>query len=205
MAPWTIARAWSRQTLLSLLAVAAFSTRAEPPVATETALLAGGCFWTLQAAFDRLPGVLATSVGFAGGRTENPTYVQVVAGGTGHLETVRVEFDPRVLSFSRLLEAYWRNIDPTRSDEQFCDIGRQYNPTIFYENEAQHEAAVRSRSELERSKPFRGTVRTPIAPAPRFWPAEAEQQQYYLKQPELYARYVRGCGRADRLAQLWRR
>ncbi len=118
---------------------------------------------------------------------------------------MRVEFDPRVLSFSGLLEAYWRSIDPTRSDEQFCDIGRQYNPTIFYENEAQREVAVRSRSELERSKPFRATVITPIAPAPRFWPAEAEQQQYYLKQPELYARYLRGCGRAERLAQLWGR
>lgn len=159
----------------------------------------------MQALFDRLPGVVSTAVGFAGGSSSSPSYSQVVAGGTGHLETVRIEFDPRRLSFAQLLEVYWRNIDPTRSDEQFCDIGRQYNASIFYLDETQRVAAERSRAELDRNKPFRAAIRTPVAPAPRFWPAEADQQQYYLKQPEAYARYNRGCGRAERLAQLWGR
>ena len=170
---------------------------------TETAVLAGGCFWTMQAVFDKVPGVITTEVGFTGGRTERPTYAQVVAGGTGHLEAVRIEFNPGVVSFAQLLDVYWRNIDPTRTDEQFCDIGRAYNPTVFYIGEAQQRAALASKAAVEKSKPFSASIRTPIIAAPTFWPAEDEQQQFYRREPERYAAYVRGCGRAERLERLW--
>lgn len=187
----------------SLLVLGVGDLAAQGKTATDTALLAGGCFWTVQAVLDKVPGVVATEVGFAGGRTERPTYAQVVAGGTGHLETVKVEFDPRVISYSQLLHIYWRNIDPTRSDEQFCDIGRAYNPTVFYIGAEQQRIAIASKAALEKTKPFRAAVRTPIVAAPTFWPAEAEQQQYYRREPERYAAYVRGCGRAERLGELW--
>ena len=122
------------------------ASRATPAV--EVAILAGGCFWALQAVLDRGDGVIATTTGFTGGHTRNPTYDDVVAGGTGHLEAVKVEFDPRRVSFSRLLDVFWRNIDPTRVDEQFCDIGRQYNPTVFHLTEAQLDAALASQAGL---------------------------------------------------------
>lgn len=189
--------------LASLLALTVEPAAAQHKAASETAILAGGCFWTMQAVFDKVPGVISTEVGFAGGRTERPTYAQVVAGGTGHLEAVRIEFNPGEVSFTQLLDVYWRNIDPTRTDEQFCDIGRAYNPTVFFTGEAQQQLALASRAALEQSKPFLATIRTPVVVAPTFWPAGDEHQQYYRREPERYAAYVRGCGRAERLERLW--
>jgi peptide-methionine (S)-S-oxide reductase len=177
------------------------ASRAAP--ATETALLAGGCFWSLQALFDRVDGVVATTTGFTGGRTRNPTYDEVLGGGTGHVEAVLVEFDPQRLSFARLLDVYWRNIDPTRENQQFCDIGRQYNPVIFVRSEAQRAVAEQSKAALERSKPFAARIRTPIVAAGEFFPAEDEHQRFFDRFPDRYAQYVRGCGRERRLRMLW--
>lgn len=171
----------------------------------EVALLAGGCFWTVQAVFDRVDGMLATTTGYAGGRVRNPTYEQVLGGHTGHVEAVLIEFDPRRVSYAQLLEIYWRNIDPTRENQQFCDIGRQYNAVIFALSEAQRAAAEASRATLERSKPFSARIRTPILAGGEFFPAEEEHQRYFDQSPERYAQYVRGCGRERRLRELWGR
>ena len=159
----------------------------------------------MQVVFDRVDGVVATTTGFTGGRSRDPTYEQVLAGGTGHVEALLIEFDPARVSFAQLLDVYWRNIDPTRVDEQFCDIGRQYNPVVFHFTEAQRAAAEASRAALERSKPFSARIRTPIAPAGAFFPAAAEHQYFHEKFPERYAQYVRGCGRDSRLQRLWGR
>lgn len=172
---------------------------------SDTAILAGGCFWTLQSVFDRLDGVITTTVGYSGGELRNPTYEQVVTGRTGHVEAVRIEFDPKRVTFSQVLEVYWRNIDPTRVDQQFCDIGSQYNAVIFVRNEQQRVAAEASRAALERSKPFRAAIRTPIRPAADFYPAEDEHQRYYENAALDYARYSARCGRSERLRQLWGR
>jgi peptide-methionine (S)-S-oxide reductase len=177
------------------------ASRARP--VREVALLAGGCFWTVQAVFDRVDGVLATTTGFAGGHVRNPTYEQVLGGRTGHVEAVLIEFDPRRVSYAQLLEIYWRNIDPTRENQQFCDIGRQYNAAIFALSDLQRAAAEASRAALERSKLFPARIRTPILAGGEFFPAEEEHQRYFDQSPERYAQYVRGCGRERRLRELW--
>jgi peptide-methionine (S)-S-oxide reductase len=179
------------------------ASRARP--VREVALLAGGCFWTVQAVFDRVDGVLATTTGFAGGTVRNPTYEQVLGGRTGHVEAVLIEFDPRRVSYAQLLEIYWRNIDPTRENQQFCDIGRQYNAVIFALDPAQRATAEASRAALERSKPFSARVRTPVVAGGEFFPAEEEHQRYFDQSPDRYAQYVRGCGRERRLRELWGR
>jgi peptide-methionine (S)-S-oxide reductase len=179
------------------------ASRARP--VREIALLAGGCFWTVQAVFDRVDGVLATTTGYAGGNVRNPTYEQVLGGRTGHVEAVLIEFDPRRVRYAQLLEIFWRNIDPTRENQQFCDIGRQYNAVIFALDEAQRAAAEASRAALERSKPFSARIRTPIIAGGEFFPAEEEHQRYFDQSPERYAQYVRGCGREHRLRELWGR
>ncbi|MCU0951325.1 MAG: peptide-methionine (S)-S-oxide reductase MsrA [Burkholderiaceae bacterium] len=171
--------------------------------APHSAILAGGCFWTLQRVFDQVDGVTFTTTGFIGGTLRNPTYEQVTGGRTGHMEAVKIEFDPARVSFAQLLDIYWRNIDPTRVDQQFCDIGRQYNATVFYLDEAQRLMAEASRAALERSKPFSARIRTPIAPATEFFPAGDAHQRFWELQPDRYASYVRGCGREHRLSMLW--
>ncbi|MDZ7651944.1 MAG: peptide-methionine (S)-S-oxide reductase MsrA [Burkholderiaceae bacterium] len=179
------------------------ASRARP--VREVALLAGGCFWTVQAVFDRVDGVLATTTGYAGGSVRNPTYEQVLGGRSGHVEAVLIEFDVRRVSYTQLLDIYWRNIDPTRENQQFCDIGRQYNAVIFALGESQRAAAEASKTALERSKPFTARIRTPIVAGGEFFPAEEEHQRYFDQSPERYAQYVRGCGRERRLRELWGR
>jgi peptide-methionine (S)-S-oxide reductase len=172
---------------------------------TEVALLAGGCFWTMQVVFDRVDGVLATTTGFTGGRSRNPSYEEVLGGRTGHVEALLIEFDPQRLSFAQLLDVYWRNIDPTRENQQFCDIGRQYNAAIFVLDARQRAVAEASKAALERSKPFAARIVTPILPAGEFFPASDEHQRFHEQFPDRYAQYVRGCGRALRLRALWGR
>lgn len=169
------------------------------------ALLAGGCFWTLQVVFDSIDGVLATTTGFTGGRTRNPSYEEVLGGRTGHVEALLVEFDPQRVSYAQLLDAFWRNIDPTRENQQFCDIGRQYNTAIFVMDAAQRAAAETSKAALERSKPFAARIVTPVLPAGEFFPAGDEHQRFHEQFPDRYAQYVRGCGRERRLRMLWGR
>ena len=150
-----------------------------------------------------MEGVISVTSGYTGGSTKNPTYKEVSAGKTGHTEAVRVVFDSEILSYEELLAIFWRNVDPTTADRQFCDVGAQYRAGIFYHDEAQHETALRSRDHLEHNKPFSEAVVTEITAASAFYPAEAYHQDYYKKNPIRYAYYRRGCGRDRRLKELW--
>ena len=175
----------------------------EIPPGAEVATFAGGCFWCMESVFDDLPGVYSATSGFSGGKEEHPTYEAVSRGGTGHAEAVQVVFDPTVISYSELLQYFWHNIDPTVEDRQFCDVGSQYRSAIFYHNEAQKEAARRSRLELEKDRPFKGEIVTPIVPFTHFYPAEVYHQDYHKKNPLRYKAYRMGCGRDARLRALW--
>ncbi len=167
-----------------------------------TAIFAGGCFWCIEADFEKLPGVASAESGYTGGSVANPTYDQVSAGGTGHAEVVRVHYDPAQVTYQQLLEYFWRHIDPTVQNRQFCDVGSQYRSAIFYQSGAERVAAVSSKAALERSGRF-AKVHTEIAAAARFYPAEEYHQDYYKKNPIRYAYYRRGCGRDARVAEVW--
>ncbi|MBF0179554.1 MAG: peptide-methionine (S)-S-oxide reductase MsrA [Magnetococcales bacterium] len=167
------------------------------------ATFAGGCFWCMEHPFDVLEGVLSTTVGYAGGRVANPGYEAVCSGATGHAEVVRVEYDPLRIDYRKLLEVFWKNIDPTTRDRQFCDVGSQYRTVIFYEDEEQKRLAEASLAELNRVKPFAEAVVTEIVPLDRFWPAEEYHQDYYRKNPLRYGMYRAGSGRDARLAELY--
>jgi peptide-methionine (S)-S-oxide reductase len=138
-----------------------------------------------------------------GGKERQPTYEQVSAGATGHAEVVQVRYDPSRVTYERLLEVYWRNVDPTVKDRQFCDVGSQYRAAIFVHDDAQRSAAESSRAALEKTKPFKAPIVTPVVAAGEFWPAEDYHQDYYLKNPLRYSYYRTGCGRDRRLTELW--
>ena len=192
--------------LLAVLALMpAVPLGAEEPADTAVATFAGGCFWCMEPPFDALNGVLSTVSGYTGGRVANPTYKAVSAGGTGHAEAVQIRYDPTKISYDELLDVFWRNIDPTTRDRQFCDRGSQYRSAIFYHDEAQRAAAERSRTELARTKPFAGEIVTEIVAVGTFYPAEEYHQDYYLKNPLRYRYYRFGCGRDAGLKELWGR
>jgi peptide-methionine (S)-S-oxide reductase len=176
---------------------------AEKKEATAKATFAGGCFWCMEEAFDKVPGVIATTSGYMGGQTKNPTYEQISTGRTGHAEVVQVEFDPSKVTYEKLLDAFWRNIDPTQKDAQFCDHGSQYRSAIFYHNDEQRRAVEASRTALAGNKPFKGEIVTQVAKADFFYPAEGYHQDYYQKNPVRYQFYKSGCGREARLKELW--
>jgi peptide-methionine (S)-S-oxide reductase len=157
----------------------------------------------MEGPYDKLPGVDATISGYIGGRTPNPTYEQVSSGATGHAEAVQVVYDPAKVSYDKLLEVFWLNIDPTTKDRQFCDTGSQYRTAIFYHDEAQRKAAEASKAALEKSKPFKEPIVTQIVMAGPFTPAEDYHQDYYLKNPVKYNLYRTGCRRDARLKELW--
>jgi peptide-methionine (S)-S-oxide reductase len=169
----------------------------------ETAIFAGGCFWCMEAPFDKLEGVFSVTPGYSGGAKKNPTYEEVSSGGTGHAEAVQIVFDPGKISYKRLLEVFWHNIDPTVVNRQFCDVGRQYRSAIFFHGAEQQKVAVESRKALEKSKPFPEPIVTEIVPASEFYPAEEYHQHYYKKNPIRYSFYRKGCGRDKRLQELW--
>ena len=194
---------WSRWFALALFIAPAAWSQPKPVPHTETAVFAGGCFWCVESDFDKVDGVLSTTSGFVGGKTANPTYREVSAGGTGYTEAVRVEFDPARVSYAQLLEKFWPTIDPTVKDQQFCDVGSQYRTGIYPLNEQQLKAATASKAALEKSKPFRQPIVTEIVMAGTFYPAEEYHQDYYLKNPVRYAFYRRNCGRDARLKELW--
>jgi peptide-methionine (S)-S-oxide reductase len=171
--------------------------------AYEKATFAGGCFWCMVHPFDELPGVVSVTSGYTGGHTKNPTYEEVSSGSTGHAEAVQVVYDPAKISYRKLLEVFWHNVDPTDADGQFCDRGTQYRSAIFYHNEEQRKAAEESLRELEKTKPFADKIVTLIVPATEFWPAEEYHQDYYKKNPLRYRFYRAGCGRDARLKALW--
>ncbi len=190
--------------LLALLwMVALITAGAAAAGETRTAIFAGGCFWCVEADFDKVEGVLSTTSGYTGGHVENPTYKQVSAGGTGHTEAVKIEYDPEVVSYEELLDHFWRNIDPTVADRQFCDRGSQYRAEIFYLDEEQKRLAEASKAALEKRKPFPQPIVTPITPASTFYPAEEYHQDYHRKNPIRYKYYRWNCGRDKRLEELW--
>jgi len=175
---------------------------ATPTSATATAIFAGGCFWCVEADFEKLPGVIKAESGYTGGHVVNPTYEQVSAGGTGHAEAARITYDPSRVSYPQLLDYFWHHIDPTVKDRQFCDVGAQYRTAIFYQDEAQHRAAQASKAALLKSGRL-AHVYTEITPAGPFYPAEQYHQDYYKKNPIRYNYYRLTCGRDHRVAEVW--
>lgn len=169
----------------------------------ETAIFAGGCFWCMEPPFDALDGVLSTTSGYTGGHAPNPTYEQVSAGWTGHAESLEVRFDPAKVSYEKLLDVFWHNIDPVAKNRQFCDSGTQYRSAVFYTNDDQRRAALASKEKLEQSGMFSMPIATEIVPASTFYPAEEYHQDYYLKNPIRYKFYRYGCGRDRRLEEIW--
>ena len=167
------------------------------------ATFAGGCFWCMEPPYDRLDGVIETISGFSGGHVENPTYEQVVRGGTGHLEVVQVIFDPAVVSYATLLDVFWRNIDPFQADGQFCDRGSMYRSAIFVHDESQGQAALASRDAVAALGLADAPIDTRVIDFQAFYPAEEYHQGYYLNNPVRYRYYRWRCGRDQRLEQLW--
>ncbi len=193
---------WLRAGLLALCGVMATAAVAEEGENT-VAVFAGGCFWCMQPPFDALDGVLRTEVGYTGGRGANPSYEDVTRGGTGHVEAVRVHYDPARVSYEALLDVFWRNIDPLDDGGQFCDRGAHYRAAIFARDDGQREAAEHSRQALVESGRFERPIVTAVRGAARFYLAEAYHQDYYKKRPLRYRYYRHGCGRDARLQQLW--
>ena len=169
----------------------------------EKATFAGGCFWCMEHPFDQLDGVISVTVGYTGGQKKNPTYEEVSSGATGHAESVQIVYDPAKISYSKLLDVFWHNIDPTVKDQQFCDFGNQYRTAIFYHNGEQKRLAEESKMVLEKSGRFKGPIYTQIVPASEFYPAEGYHQHYYKKNPIRYKFYRYNCGRDERLRELW--
>jgi peptide-methionine (S)-S-oxide reductase len=196
--------------LLAFLLAGALLAQPAPPgpdvpagKGADKATFAGGCFWCMEPPFEKLEGVLSVTVGYTGGTVERPTYEQVSAGGTGHAESVQILYEPSKISYEKLLDVFWHNVDPTDASGQFCDRGSQYRPVIFAHDEEQRRLAEASKAALEKSRPFPGPIVVQIVPATTFWPAEEYHQHYHTKNPIRYRYYRFGCGRDRRLAQLW--
>ena len=170
---------------------------------TAVAVFAGGCFWCMQPPYDKLPGVISTEAGYTGGHTSQPTYRQVSAGGTGHAEAVRITYDPRKVSYPKLLDVFWHNIDPVAVNRQFCDVGDQYRSAIFPIGPQQQSEAEASLRAIQADPRFKRPIATRIEPAATFYPAEEYHQAYYRKNPLRYKYYRYGCGRDQRLQQIW--
>ncbi len=189
-----------------LLMLSGGSGAAEPPAGKaavgSTAIFAGGCFWCSEADFEKLPGVIAVESGYTAGRTANPSYQEVSSGTTGHTEAVRVTYDPQKISYPQLVEFFWRTIDPTVKDRQFCDVGSQYRSGIYWQSEAERKVAENSRQALLASGKV-PRVETEIIAASTFYPAEEYHQDYYKKNPVRYSYYRSGCGRDLRLQRIW--
>lgn len=201
--------AWRRLMLAAAAGLVLFGVAAIAPAQTSpkpgpaVAIFAGGCFWCMEPPYDKLDGVSATISGYIGGTKADPTYQEVTSGRTGHYEAVRIEYDPGRVTYERLLEVFWRNIDPLDDSGQFCDKGPQYLSAIFPLDAQQKELAEASRAALERSGKLPGKIVTRILPPAVFYRAEEYHQDFYVKNPTRYAFYRRGCGRDARLEQLW--
>lgn len=189
--------------LVTALAEKQTSAQAASDKTLARATFAGGCFWCMEPPFDELDGVVSTTSGYIGGQTENPSYEEVSSGVTGHTEAVQVVFDPVKVSYAKLLDVFWRNVDPLTPDAQFCDHGSQYRTAIFYHNEEQQRLAEASKQALAQSGRFTRPIVTEIAPAGEFYKAEDYHQDYYQKNPLRYKFYRYQCGRDQVLEQLW--
>jgi peptide-methionine (S)-S-oxide reductase len=191
---------------LALVAGMSATLAQTPPAAqprTAVATFAGGCFWCVEEAFDKVPGVIATVSGYTGGTVPNPTYEQVSRENTGHAEAVQVIYDPAKVSYRQLVDWFWRNVDPTQANGQFCDRGSSYRSGIFYHDEEQRRVAEASKQALAASGRLSQAIVTEIVAAGAFYEAEHYHQDYYKKNPNRYQFYKYGCGRAQRLEQLW--
>ena len=174
-----------------------------PTAGQQVATFAGGCFWSMQKAFDGVNGIVSTTAGYSGGNTAHPNYQDVETGSTGHAESVQLIYDPARISYERLLDIYWHHIDPLTPDAAFCDHGPQYRSIIFYGDAAQQKLAEASKQALDQSHRFRTPIVTAIQPATAFYPAEEYHQMFYKKNPVRYEAYRIGCGRDERIRELW--
>lgn len=184
-----------------VLALVALASAAESKAQTARAIFAGGCFWSVERFFDKVEGVVSTVSGFTGGTKKNPTYEEVVTGATGHVESVQVTYDPKKVSYEKLLDVFWHNIDPFTPDGQFCDFGSQYRTMVFYNDETHKRLAEKSKKEIQER--FKKTVATQIVAASQFFPAEDYHQDFHIKNPARYEAYRVGCGRDRQLAKIW--
>ena len=186
------------------LALAATTNGQTPAAAaTKTAVFAGGCFWCIQPAFDKAPGVLKTLVGYCGGTEPNPTYKLVTSEKTKYRESIEITYDPTKISYDQLLDIYWRQIDPTQADGQFTDIGPSYRAAIFYDNPEEKKSAEASKEKLARSGKFKKPIVTEILPAMKFWAAEDYHQKYYRENPEHFEAFEEGSGRVSFKKDKW--
>lgn len=183
----------------SLFFILLFST-VTASAENKEAIFAGGCFWCLQADFDKLPGVVKTIVGYDGGQTPNPTYEQVSSGSTQYAESVKIIYDDNKINYSAILDYFWHHIDPTVKDKQFCDAGHQYRTAIFYLNNSQKQEALKSLEKIKKQFP---NVYTEIISSTHFYSAETYHQDYYLKNPVRYEFYRWNCGRDARVKEVW--
>ena len=174
------------------------------PAETRTAVLAGGCFWCIEPAFDKAKGVIKTVVGYCGGTEPNPNYELVSSEKTGYRESIQITYDPAKISYDQLLDIYWRQIDPTQADGQFTDIGPSYRAAIFYGNDSEKKNAEASKERLARSGKFNRPIVTEILPAMKFYPAEAQHQKYYQQNPEHFEAFEEGSGRVSFKKKTWK-
>jgi peptide-methionine (S)-S-oxide reductase len=189
--------------VIGVLIVSPYGGYADDGSLQSKATFAGGCFWCMEEAFEKIDGVASVVSGYTGGQVENPTYEQVSAGGTGHAESIKITFNPSKVTYKQLLDVFWRNVDPTTPNAQFCDHGNQYRTAIFYHDENQKQVIEESKERIESSKNFPESIVTEIAPASVFYTAEEYHQDFYTKNPIRYKYYKWNCGRAKRLEQLW--
>jgi peptide-methionine (S)-S-oxide reductase len=189
--------------LAGLLVVTVAVNRPAGAANLEKAIFAGGCFWCMEEAFEGVEGVVSVMSGYIGGTKANPSYEEVSSGSTGHAEAVEVLFDPGRTSYPMLLKVFWRNIDPTTPDRQFCDRGSQYRSAIFALTEIQQRQAEESKRAVEQTKPFGDPIVTQIVPATTFYPAEDYHQDFYKRNPIRYKFYKYNCGRVQRLEEVW--
>ena len=201
-----------RQTAVSILTLAVFliggwnvlsANQAAAETTSGKTYFAGGCFWCMEEVFEKIDGVLSATSGYMGGTVSNPTYEEVSAGRTGHAESVEVVYDPAKVSYQKLLDAFWRNVDPITPNAQFCDHGNQYRSAIFFQTDEEKRASDSSKQTIEQSKRFKEPIVTQIVMASRFFPAEEYHQDFYKKNPVRYKFYKYNCGRAQRLEELW--
>ena len=192
---------------VSVLFLGAWNVRLTNQAAANTtpgkAYFAGGCFWCMEEAFEKVEGVVSATSGYMGGRVANPSYEEVSAGRTGHAESVEVVYDPSKVSYQKLLDAFWHNVDPLTPNAQFCDHGSQYRSAIFFQTDEEKHASETSKQAIEKSKRFTEPIVTQIVPASQFYPAEEYHQDFYKKNPIRYKIYKYNCGRAQRLETLW--
>jgi peptide-methionine (S)-S-oxide reductase len=194
----------NKNSLIAALALGATLASLAPvaQAATATAIFAGGCFWCTESDFEKLPGVIEAESGYTAGKLANPTYQQVSGGSTGHAEAVRVTYDPAKVSYSQLVEYFWKTIDPTEKDRQFCDIGDQYRSGIYWGNDEERKVVEASRDALLKSGRFK-KIYTELAPASTFYLAEAYHQNYYKNNSVRYSYYRYACGRDAQLKRVW--